>query len=498
MSKGATCRLRPTKQGDHVELKDIFKIYIPQATLKALHLMNGDICQLERPNGEHVMGRAAIAPSDVAKDVVQVTQAFKEMHGLSYEESHVLKHAESTVELVKSVTVVETSTEGRGIVAADAFESGFWTGVLFTHLTNCRFIAAKMILDNMPAKSQDRSFRITEITTLSGNSATDGGLFRFTQASEVTIMSEGLETQCRNGQLEVDFSGISGLERQLALLKKNIERFSPSRQYPRRGLGILLHGPSGTGKTLLLERIARSSWKRVLRPKCWATGTNTRSAPKEIEEAFVEASRHQPSLIILDDLELLLQGIDEHNAADGSLVKAIYQGFDTIRSSQVLVIAGAKNVRSVPALLRQPFRFQKEIYMPIPDAKVRTEILRGLLALENVDIAEDLLQSFGYRTHGYNGNDLFELREEAIMNSEDREPNQILHVSSEDMGLALQEVRPSAMNEVFLDVPKTRWTDVAGQQGLKEALKEAIEWPLKVRLAYLLASPYLSSPRKFR
>ena len=498
MSKGATCRLRPTRQAGRVESKDVFKVYIPQAALKALHLTSGDICQLERPDGGYVMGRAAIASSDLGKDVVQVTQAFKEMHGLSFEESYVLKQAETTVELVESVTVVETSREKGQIMVEDAIESSFWTGILFDHLMSCRFVATNMTLDNMQGRqSQNGSFKITEITTLSGNGVTEGRLFRFTGASELTIKTEGLEAQRSNEQLQVDFSGIAGLERQLALLNKNLERFSSFRQYPRKALGILLHGPSGTGKTLVLDRIARASWKRVLRPKYRPRGTHNRTAANEIEEAFKEALRHEPSLIILDDIERLNLGSEDQHTLNSLLAEIIDEGFETIGSRRVLVIAAAKNVRSVPALLRQPSRLKKEIFMPIPDAKVRTEILRGLFALESVNIEEHLIQSFGYRTHGYNGNDLFELREEAIMNSEDRGPEQFLNVSSEDLELALQEVRPSAMNEVFLDIPKIQWADVAGQQGLKEALKEAIECPLKVRLAYLLASPYHSSPRKF-
>lgn len=51
-------------------------------------------------------------------------------------------------------------------------------------------------------------------------------------------------------------------------------------------------------------------------------------------------------------------------------------------------------------------------------------------------------------------------------------------VCAEDIRQALKEVRPSAMREVALEVPKVYWNDIGGQEKVKERMREAIEWPL--------------------
>jgi len=54
-----------------------------------------------------------------------------------------------------------------------------------------------------------------------------------------------------------------------------------------------------------------------------------------------------------------------------------------------------------------------------------------------------------------------------------------LKVTLEDFEFALRNVQPSAMREVLIEIPKVKWADVGGLENVKEALKEAVEWPLK-------------------
>ncbi len=51
-------------------------------------------------------------------------------------------------------------------------------------------------------------------------------------------------------------------------------------------------------------------------------------------------------------------------------------------------------------------------------------------------------------------------------------------VGVKDVRLALREVRPSAMREVVLEVPKVHWSDIGGQERVKQRMREAVEWPL--------------------
>ncbi len=64
-----------------------------------------------------------------------------------------------------------------------------------------------------------------------------------------------------------------------------------------------------------------------------------------------------------------------------------------------------------------------------------------------------------------------------------------LQVSLQDMMSALPEIKPTAMREIVIDVPRVYWSDIGGYDDIKQKFKEAIEWPLKVfHLSLLLIS----------
>ncbi len=108
-------------------------------------------------------------------------------------------------------------------------------------------------------------------------------------------------------------------------------------------------------------------------------------------------------------------------------------------------------------------------------------------------LTDRLLDSLAARTHGFVGADLAALVKEAAMKAirrilpridleEEQIPPEILEqlkVTRQDFEEALKEVKPSALREVFIEVPSVHWDDVGGLEDVKKALKEAVEWPLK-------------------
>ena len=107
------------------------------------------------------------------------------------------------------------------------------------------------------------------------------------------------------------------------------------------------------------------------------------------------------------------------------------------------------------------------------------------------DVDLDKLASI---THGFVGADISALAKEAAMVvlrrllpkldlKEDEEiPEEVLKelkVKHRDFSDALKVVRPSAMREVLVETPNIGWSDVGGLDGVKQELKEAVEWPLK-------------------
>jgi transitional endoplasmic reticulum ATPase len=166
---------------------------------------------------------------------------------------------------------------------------------------------------------------------------------------------------------------------------------------------------------------------------------------------------------------------------------------DGLTQRQHVIIVAATNIPNVldPAL-RRPGRFDREIVIPIPDRNGRHEILaihsRGMPLAADVD-----LRHLAAITHGFVGADLEALCREAamiclrrIMPAIDFAAAQIpyealmkLEVHMGDFLEALREVEPSAIREVFVEVPEVHWEDVGGLDEIKQQLIEAVEWPLQ-------------------
>ncbi len=110
------------------------------------------------------------------------------------------------------------------------------------------------------------------------------------------------------------------------------------------------------------------------------------------------------------------------------------------------------------------------------------------------ELKDRMLEEIAEKTHGYTGADLAALAKEAAMIALRRYLPDIkelgdeplskeflekMKVTKEDFEKALLRVEPSGMREVMVEVPKVRWEDIGGLEEVKEALKEAVEWPMK-------------------
>ena len=159
---------------------------------------------------------------------------------------------------------------------------------------------------------------------------------------------------------------------------------------------------------------------------------------------------------------------------------------------KVIVIAATNIPNTLDPALRRPGRFDREISIPIPDKNGRLEILQ--IHTRGMPLAEDVnLEKLAEITHGFVGADLEALAREAAMSALRKllpkinfemqdipyETLMKLEVMMDNFQEALKEVEPSAIREVFVEVPDVKWEDVGGLETIKEELKEAIEWPLK-------------------
>ena len=158
---------------------------------------------------------------------------------------------------------------------------------------------------------------------------------------------------------------------------------------------------------------------------------------------------------------------------------------------EVVVIAATNRPNSIDEALRRGGRFDREIEIGIPDRNGRKQILlihtRGMPIEQEVSLGE-----IADVTHGFVGADLSSLCKEAAMHAlrritpeidiEEEIPQEILDnlvVTKEDFREALKNIEPSAMREVYVEVPHVGWDDIGGLENAKQELIEAVEWPLK-------------------
>ncbi len=255
--------------------------------------------------------------------------------------------------------------------------------------------------------------------------------------------------------------------------------------------GILSHN---TGKTLLAKAVAsetNANFYSIGGPEIMSKFYG--ESEERLREIFKEAQENAPSIIFIDEIDSIAPKREEVTGeVEKRVVSQLLSVMDGLQSRGKVVVIGATNrINSIDPALRRPGRFDREIEIGVPDRDGRLEILqihtRGM-PLEDVD-----LKKLADVTHGFVGADLEALAKEAAIRAlrrilpeinleAENIPVEVLNkiiVRMSDFQEALKEVEPSAMREVLVEVPDIKWDDIGGLEGVKEELREAIEWPLK-------------------
>ena len=298
---------------------------------------------------------------------------------------------------------------------------------------------------------------------------------------------------------DISYEDIGGLDSELEQVREMIEL--PMRHpelFKRLGIeppkGVLLHGPPGTGKTLIAKSVANeidASFHTVSGPEIMSKYYG--ESEEQLREVFEEAQENSPAVIFMDELDSIAPKREETSGdVERRVVAQLLSLMDGLEErGQVVVIGATNRVDALDPALRRGGRFDREIEISVPDREGRKEILqvhsRTMPLTDEVDI-----DALAENTHGFVGADLENLAKESAMTAlrrirpelnldEDQIDADVLgsiQVTESDFKEALKGIEPSALREVFVEVPDVTWRDVGGLAETKERLRETIQWPL--------------------
>ncbi len=287
---------------------------------------------------------------------------------------------------------------------------------------------------------------------------------------------------------ETRFADIGGLNREIKSVRDVIETplLHPaffSRFGVRPPKGVLLFGPAGTGKTMVARAVAaetKAHFIAVNSPEI--VGRFVGESEAALRGVFRNAEQNAPSIIFFDEIDAICPRRDSSASAFSKrLVACLLSLMDGVGSSdRVAVIAATNRPNALDPALRRPGRFDREVEIGIPNESGRLDILSKLLGRVPHSLTPDNVAAWAGDTHGYVGADLRALCQEASFSALRRAGQRgDARIGQPDFEAAFARVQPSAMREVYVDVPKVTWTDVGGQWEVKQRLKEAVEWPLR-------------------
>jgi transitional endoplasmic reticulum ATPase len=242
-------------------------------------------------------------------------------------------------------------------------------------------------------------------------------------------------------------------------------------------LGVLLSGPEGVGKATLVRSVAAAENVRVLSlaaPNISVLEPNAAAAI--LRDTLAKATAGDPTVLLLTDVDALLPASSRPPLATIVLDELRL----TLAKPGFALIATTAHPEACDSRFRGPDLLDRELSIPLPDAKIRTELLRLLLRDVPVESGMDC-GLLAEKTPGFVAADLIALRRDAAVRAalRQREADEP-RICQQDLLDALATVRPISMSTSdTLATGGLSLDDVGDMTAVKQSLTEAVLWPLR-------------------
>ncbi|XP_038215547.1 fidgetin-like protein 1 [Zerene cesonia] len=290
-------------------------------------------------------------------------------------------------------------------------------------------------------------------------------------------MIELIESEIIDKGTPIGWDDVAGLQMAKSVIQEAVvwpllrpDIFTGLRRPPK---GILLFGPPGTGKTLIGKCVAaqcRATFFSISASSL--TSKWIGDGEKMVRALFAVARCHQPAVIFIDEIDSLLtqRSDSEHEATRRIKTEFLVQfdGAATGEEDRLLIVGATNRPQELDEAARR--RLVKRLYIPLPDAEARQQIISNLLQTENNDLTLSEIEEIARLTEGYSGADMKSLCSEAAMGPIRAVPlsqivtidkNKVRPVNAQDFKAALQRVRPSVSQDDLGQYVK--WDQTYGQ-----------------------------------
>ena len=451
----------------------------------SLDLKPGDIIEIKGANRSTAAIYWRSRPEDAKMDIIRVDGIIRKNAGVSLGDRVTVSKVEAKICTKLTLTPVMANKQkvkfGPGI-------EGF----------------ARRGLNKRPVVAGDRIFipgmtLFAEALPFAVLQTTPKGIVQVNSDTDIIIKDEAIDDEDVGQSQGITYEDIGGIGTQLLKVREMIELpLKHPELFRRLGVdppkGVLLHGPPGTGKTLIAKAVATETnahFTSINGPEIISKYYG--ESEKQLREIFDEAANNAPAIIFIDEIDSIApKREDVSGEVERRVVAQMLTLMDGMQGRDNVIVIGATNRRdAMDPALRRPGRFDREIEIGVPDRDGRNEILdvhiRQMPISDDFDIDWVLDNSYGFV-----GADLAALVRESAMKAlrrylpeidleEEIIPPEVLEkmeVRMDDFRIAIREIEPSALREIYVEIPDVSWDSVGGLVEIKDRLKESVEWPL--------------------